>query len=53
MGGVGDRDRRPGVAGRRITCAKGSEDLRNVGQSGAEAMSEAENVGWNHMLRRP
>lgn len=41
----------PELLGERITCAKGSEDLKKCGSRVGLGNGEAEKVGWNHMLK--
>ena len=41
----------PALLVERITCAKGSEDLKKCRSRVGLGNGEAENVGWNHMLK--
>ena len=41
----------PELLGERITCAKGSEDLKKCGSRVGLGNGEAEKVGWNHILK--
>ena len=51
MGVTGIETGDPALLVERITCAKGSEDLKKCRSRGGLGNGEAENVGWNHMMK--
>ena len=51
MGVTGIETGDPALLVERITCAKGSEDLKKCRSRVGLGNGKAEKVGWNHMLK--